>query len=87
MGTNPIGPTGPRGSDETLEPPVTSKAGTAAQKAKEKAAIGPTGPRSAPVSPKQPAEAIGPTEPPDALKKATQPVEDIGPTEPPDNGT
>jgi hypothetical protein len=61
MATNPIGPTGPRGSDDTLEEPVTTKSGAAAQKAKE--GVGPNAPNDALENPTQPAEGIGPTGP------------------------
>ena len=63
MGSNPIGPNGPHGSDDTLEEPVTTKSGAAAQKAKVSEGIGPSGPHSAPAAPTKPAEGIGPSGP------------------------
>jgi hypothetical protein len=63
MGTNPIGPEGPHGSDDTLREPVTTKNGAAAQKAKVTEGIGPTGPHSAPMAPTKPADTIGPEGP------------------------
>jgi len=62
MGSNPIGPTGPHGSDEEAGPHLASTGGAAAQPTKEDI-IGPNGPHTAPAKPNKTAEDIGPSGP------------------------